>query len=322
LEQRHAALRGGVKSTRQKGMPTVLFDLTDLRLFIQIAELKSLTRAAERAHLSLAAASNRVKEMESRFGVRLLYRESKGVRLAPAGETLLQHAQQFMQQVERLKSDMQQYNNGIKGHIRIFANTTAVTEFMPEVLGEFLAKHPQVNVALEERLNHDIVRGVQEGTADIGIVAGEIVGPGLEVLNFSTDRLVLATALDHPLAKAGSVAFADTLAYDHIGLHEGSTLQHFLNRIVTEQGQQLKLRIQVRSFEAMCRMIESHVGIGVLPQSAAQRLGKSMKIALVELREPWAVRERSVVVQQLAALPQYARELVDVICGKPVDAGS
>jgi DNA-binding transcriptional LysR family regulator len=299
----------------------VLFDLTDLRLFIQIAELKSLTRAAERAHLSLAAASNRVKELESRFGVRLLYRESKGVRLAPAGETLLQHAQQFMQQVERLKIDMQQYNNGIKGHIRIFANTTAVTEFMPEVLGAFLATHPQVNVALEERLNHDILRGVQEGTADIGIVAGEVVSQGLEVLNFSTDRLVLATALDHPLAKAGSVAFADTLEYDHIGLHEGSTLQHFLNRIVTEQGQQLKLRIQVRSFEAMCRMIEAGVGIGVLPQSAAQRLGKSMKIALLELSEPWAVRERSVVVQQLSALPQYARELVDVICGKPADAG-
>lgn len=295
----------------------MLFDLTDLRLFIQISELKSLTRAAESTHLSLAATSSRVKELESRFGVRLLYRENKGVRLSPAGETLLQHAQQFMQQVERLKSDMQQYNNGIKGHIRIFANTTAVTEFMPEVLGEFLARHPQVNVALEERLNHDIVRGVQEGTADIGIVAGEIVGQGLEVLNFSTDRLVLATALDHPLAQAGSVAFADTLEYDHIGLHEGSTLQHFLNRIVSEHGQQLKLRIQVRSFEAMCRMIESHVGIGVLPQSAAQRLGKSMKIALLELSEPWAVRERSVVVQQLKMLPQYARELVDVICGRP-----
>src|SRR3569833_3180826 len=122
----------------------MLFDLTDLRLFIRIAELKSLTRAAERMHMSLAAASSRVKELEARFGVRLPYRENKGVQLSPAGETLLAHAQQFMQQVERLKSDMQQYNTGIKGHIRIFANTTAVTEFMPEVLAAYLAGHPQV----------------------------------------------------------------------------------------------------------------------------------------------------------------------------------
>jgi DNA-binding transcriptional LysR family regulator len=291
----------------------MLFDLTDLRLFIFVAELKSLTRAAERMHLSLAAASNRIKELEARFGMRLLYRENKGVSLSPAGETLLGHAQRFMQQVELLKSDMQQYNNGIKGHIRIFANTTAVTEFMPQVLGAFLASHPQVNVALEERLNHDIVRGVQEGTADIGVAAGAVQGQGLKIINFSTDRLVLATALDHPLANAGSISFAETLEHAHIGLHEGSTLLHFLTRVVSDRGQRLNLRIQVRGFDAMCRMVEANVGIGVLPQSAARRHSRSMKLALVELTDEWAVRERSIVVQDLEVLPAYAQELVEMI---------
>lgn len=299
----------------------MLFDLTDLRLFIFVAELKSLTRAAERMHLSLAASSNRIKELESRFGMRLLYRENKGVMLSPAGETLLAHAQLFMQQLERLKSDMQQYNNGIKGHIRIFANTTAVTEFMPQVLGTFLAAHPQVNVALEERLNHDIVRGVQEGTADIGVAAGPVQGQGLEIINFSTDRLVLATALNHPLAKAGSVSFAQTLEYAHVGLHEGSTLQHFLNRVVSDSGEHLNLRIQVRGFDAMCRMVETNVGIGILPQSAALRHSLSMKLALVELSDPWAVRERSVIVQKLEGLPAYARELVELIRSSQKPAG-
>jgi DNA-binding transcriptional LysR family regulator len=291
----------------------MLFDLTDLRLFIFVAELKSLTKAAERMHLSLPAGSNRMKELEARFGMRLLYRENKGVMLSPAGETLLLHAQQFMQQVERLKSDMQQYNNGIKGHIRIFANTTAVTEFMPQVLGSFLASHPHVNVALEERLNHDIIRGVQDGTADIGVAAGPVQGQGLEIINFSTDRLVLATALDHPLATAGSISFVETLAYPHIGLHEGSTLLHFLNQVVNDSGERLQLRIQVRGFDAMCRMVEANVGIGILPQSAARRHSQSMKLALVELTDLWAVRERSVVVQKLEGLPVYARELVELI---------
>ncbi|MBP0599545.1 LysR family transcriptional regulator [Herbaspirillum sp. LeCh32-8] len=291
----------------------MLFDLTDLRLFILIAELNSLTRSAERMNLSLAATSNRIKELETRFGTRLLYRESKGVQLTPAGQTLLHHAQQFMQQVEHLKSDMQQYNNGIKGYIRIFANTTAVTEFMPEILGKFLASHPQVNVALEERLNHDIMRGIQEGTADIGIVAGPVQGDGLEVLNFSTDRLVLATALEHPLAGAGTLPFIDTLEYEHVGLHEGSTLHHFLSKIVTENGQRLKLRIQVRSFEAMCRMIETNVGIGIVPLSAALRHQQTMQLAIVELSEPWSVRERSMVFQNFDTLSPHARNLVDFI---------
>jgi DNA-binding transcriptional LysR family regulator len=233
--------------------------------------------------------------------------------LSPAGETLLVHAQQFMQQVERLKSDMQEYNNGMKGHIRIFANTTAVTEFMPQVLGSFMTANPQINVALEERLNHDIIRGVQEGTADIGVAAGPVQGQGLEIINFSTDRLVLATARSHPLAKAGPISFAQTLEYPHIGLHEGSTLQHFLNRVVADSGERLNLRIQVRGFEAMCRMVETNVGIGILPQSAALRHSRSMELALVELTDPWAVRERSVIVQKLESLPKYARELVELI---------
>jgi DNA-binding transcriptional LysR family regulator len=292
---------------------TMLFDLTDLRLFIYIAELKSLTRSAERIHLSLAAASSRIKELEARFGMRLIYRENKGIRLSPAGETLLSHAQQFMQQVERLNSDMQQYNNGIKGHIRIFANTTAVTEFMPEVLGTFLAKYPHVNVALEERLNRDILRAIQEGAADIGIVAGTVHSQGVELINFSTDRLVLATALRHPLAAAGRITFAETFEYEHIGLYEGSTLQHFLNQIVTDSGTTLRLRIQVRSFEAMCRLVEANVGVAVLPQSAALRHSRTMRLAIVELDEPWAIRERSIAVQNLNALPHYARELVDCI---------
>jgi DNA-binding transcriptional LysR family regulator len=306
----------------------MLFDLTDLRLFMFIAELKSLTRAAEAMHLSLPAASSRAKELEARFGTRLLYRESRGVQLSPAGATLLAHAQQLMQQVERLRADMQQYNNGIKGHIRIFANTTAVTEFMPQVLGAFLASHPHVNVALEERLNHDIVRGIQDGTADIGVAAGPVQGQGLEIINFSTDRLVLATACDHPLAGAGTVSFAETLDHAHIGLHEGSTLQHFLNRVVLDAGEKFNLRIQVRGFDAMCRMVEANVGIGVLPQSAASRHSQSMRLALVELSDPWAVRERSVVVQKLCSLPHYAQELVRLICadqgmpgtGDPVSA--
>jgi DNA-binding transcriptional LysR family regulator len=295
----------------------MLFDQTDLRLFMYIAEFKSLTRSAERAHMSLAAASSRIKNLEMRFGTRLLYRESKGVRLSPAGETLLHHARQVMKEVERMKSQMCQYNNELKGHIRIFANTTAVTEFMPAVLGTFLASHPQVNVALEERLNQDIMRGILDGAADMGIVAGVTQANGLELINFSTDRLVLATALDHPLAQSASITFAETLEYPHVGLHEGSTLQHFLDRIVVEGNRPLNLRIQVRGFEAMCRMVENNVGISIVPLSAALRHSKSMRLALVSLSEPWAVRERSVVVQQFEILPQHTRDLIDMICRSP-----
>ena len=216
-----------------------------------------------------------------------------------------------MRQVDYLKSEFTEYGTDAAGHIRIFANTTAVTEFLPEVLAGFLAERPGVTVDLQERLSRDIVRGVLDGAADLGIIAGPVQAPGLQVLHFSTDRLVLAVPLGHALAQRQSVSFADTLAYQHIGLHEGSTLLSFLREQVEKLGGNLALRIQVSSFEAICRMIEGGVGIGIIPESAARRHSRTMQLAILQLDEAWAVRERSMLVRELDALPGSVRALID-----------
>lgn len=287
------------------------FDLPDLRLFIHIAESPSLTQGARKAFLSPAAASARIKALESQLGSRLLYRDSRGVELTPAGQRLLQHARLIMRQVDYLKSEFTEYGTDAAGHIRIFANTTAVTEFLPEVLAGFLAERPGVTVDLQERLSRDIVRGVLDGAADLGIIAGPVQAPGLQVLHFSTDRLVLAVPLGHALAQRLSVSFADTLAYQHIGLHEGSTLLSFLREQVEHLGGSLALRIQVSSFEAICRMIEGGVGIGIIPESAARRHSRTMQLAILQLDEAWALRERSMLVRELDALPGSVRALIE-----------
>ncbi len=286
------------------------FDLADLRLFIHIAESPSLTQGARRAHLSPAAASARIKALEAQFDSRLLYRDSRGVELTPAGQKLLQHARLIMRQVDYLKSEFTEYGTDSAGHIRIFANTTAVTEFLPEVLAGFLAERPGVTVDLQERLSRDIVRGVLDGSTDMGIIAGPVQAEGLQVLHFSTDRLLLAVPVGHPLAGETQVTLRQTLAYQHIGLHEGSTLLTFLRDQVEKLGGQLSLRIQVSSFEAVCRMIEAGVGIGIIPESAARRHSRTMQLALVTLDEPWAVRERSILVRELDALPGSVRALI------------
>ncbi|PZP26806.1 MULTISPECIES: LysR family transcriptional regulator [Pseudomonas] len=286
------------------------FDLADLRLFIHIAESPSLTQGARRAFLSPAAASARIKALEGQLGSRLLYRDSRGVELTPAGERLLQHARLIMRQVDYLKSEFASNGTETAGHIRIYANTTAVTEFLPEVLARFLAERPAVTVDLQEKLSRDIVRGVLDGAADLGIIAGPVEATGLQVLHFSTDHLVLAVPLGHPLASEQRVTLRQTLAYQHIGLHDGSTLLSFLRDHVERLGETLSLRIQMSSFEAICRMVEAGVGIGIIPESAARRHSRTMQLATVELDEPWAMRERSILVRELEALPGSVRALI------------
>ncbi|MDM9557795.1 MULTISPECIES: LysR family transcriptional regulator [Bordetella] len=289
------------------------FDLTDLQLIVHIGDWHSLTRAAEKTHLSLPAASTRIKNLEEHFGTQLLYRTSQGVTLTPAGEALTRHARTVMRQVEQLRGDMQEFARGVKGHVRVLANTTAMTEFMPAVLGRFLAAHPDVNVELRERLSYLIVRAVAEGSADLGIVAGHTTDQNLQFIPYRKDRLVLVTAAGHPLARESAVAFADTLSNDYVGLSEWSAIHPFLVQAAAALGRTFKFRVEVGNFEAVCRMIETGVGIGVIPESVAARYARALQVAIVPLVDDWALRKLQICVRDLDALPAFARELVDML---------
>lgn len=303
-------------------MQNLFFDLVDLRLFVNIAQANSLTRGAQRSYLSLAAASMRIKNLEDALGTKLLYRASQGVTLAPAGEAMFQNALQILQQTERLRGDLLEYAQGVKGHIRLFANTTAITEFLPPALGAYLADHPQIDVDLEERPSHDIVRAVSEGAADIGIVAGAVRTDELTVLPYHKDRLVLAVARGHPLAGRERIAFEESLDYDFVSRHSGSAIHAFIHQIVTDMGATIPIRIKVSSFDALCRMVEANVGIGVLQESAARRHMRTMDIEIVELSDAWAEREMKICIREPAALPAFAEELVRHLVATVPPAGS
>ncbi|HCL52371.1 MAG TPA: LysR family transcriptional regulator, partial [Pseudomonas sp.] len=216
-------------------------------------------------------------------------------------------------QVDYLKAEFTQLGGDSAGHIRIFANTTAVTEFLPEVLAGFLAQRPGVTVDLQERLSRDIVRGVLDGSTDMGIIAGPVEASGLQVMHFSTDRLVLIVPAGHELANRRQVTLKQTLAYQHIGLHDGSTLLTFLRDQVERMGETLALRIQLSGFEAICRMVEAGVGIGIIPESSASRHSHTMNLVTIALDEPWAERERSILVRELEALPGTVRALIKTL---------
>ncbi|HEU0200125.1 MAG TPA: LysR substrate-binding domain-containing protein [Burkholderiaceae bacterium] len=289
------------------------FDLVDLRLMINVAEANSITGGADRSCISLPAASSRIKHLEEMVGAKLLYRESQGVTLTPPGQALVQHARLVFNQLEQLRGELQEYAQGVKGHLRVAASTTAMTEFLPDVLRRYLGTHPDVNIDLREKLSPDIVRSVSDGTVDLGIISGEVRTEDLEVQPYRKDRLVVAMPPAHPLAAHDAVAFSATLAYDYVGLHEASAIHAFLNQKAREAHRVIRLRIQVGNFEAACRMIEANVGLGVLPESAAQRYANSMAIRVVPLTDEWSLRHLHVCMRSRALLPAFAAELLDLL---------
>src|SRR6202047_1715191 len=226
------------------------FDLSDLRLFRHVVEAGSITAGAARANLALAAASTRIRNMEEALGAALLVRGRQGIAPTQAGRTLLQHARTILRQAERLREDLGAYAGGQAGQIRVLSNTNALTEFLPEALSSFLSTHPNVSVDLEERLSDEIVGLIAEGVADLGIVAATVDASALATYPLRRDRFVLVVACDHPLASRAKVDFDELLDHDFVGLDRASALQRFLTSKAVRIGRPLRLRVQLRSFDA------------------------------------------------------------------------
>ena len=287
------------------------FDLADLSLFRHVVEAGSITHGAERANLALASASTRIRNMEEALGAPLLLRRRQGIAPTPAGRTLLQHARAILRQAERLREDLGAYAGGFAGQVKVLSNTNAITEFLPETLSSFLAGHPNVSIDLEERLSDEIVGLIAEGVGDIGIVAGTVDAGGLTTYPFRSDRFVLVVARDHALAQRQKIGFPEVLDYDFVGLDRASALQRFLADKAARIGRPLRLRVQLRSFDAVCRLVESNVGVGIVPETTARWATRTMAIKTVDLADPWALRDLTICVRDFEALPPYARQLVE-----------
>ena len=303
------------KALALENEPQLRFDLTDLRLFCDVVDSGAITRGAERSALALAAASTRIRNMEAALGAPLLTRSRQGVEPTPAGRMLLKHARVMLDQAARMREDLSAYAGGRSGQVKLLANTNALTEFLPEALSAFLAAHPHVSVDLEERLSDEIVGLIAEGVGDVGVVAGTVEVGALQAFPFRSDRFVVVTAPGHPLAARRFVAFAEVLDFDFVGLERSSSLQRFLTAKAAREGRPLKLRVQLRSFDAVCRLVEAGVGVGVVPQTTARRAAKAASLAVIDLADDWAVRDLKIVVRALDDLRPYARELVDSLRG-------
>ena len=279
-------------------------DFVTLRLFCAVAQSGSITQGARHCHLALSAASRRLSDFEAAAGAQLLERSARGVVLTAAGRLALQHAARLFQGFELFSNELSEHASGARGHVRLWANMSALVQFLPATLADFMARSPGTRVEVEEQLSGDIARAVQDGLADLGICAAGVPGRGLDLTPFRRDRLVVVAPADHALAARDATDFRRCLAYDFVGLNRGSSLLDTLARAAQDAGLPLRLRIQVRSFDAMCEMIAAGLGIGVLPLGACERRLGPWGLTALRLEEGWA--ERQLLIAASAERPLSA----------------
>ena len=287
------------------------FDLVDLRLFLHIADAHSITHGARRANLALASASERIRGMEKMLGVALLVRDRRGVFLSSAGQCLLEHARLIVQQVERMRGDLACYARGLSGTVSLLSNTAAISEHLPRVLASFLADHPTLNVDVEERESTDIAEAIASGAADVGIASEAAVSEALQTIAFRNDQLVVVMPRGDSLSRSRRLRLIDIVEREFVTLPRDSALQRHLAGHAARLGVIMKVRARVHGFDAVCRMVETGVGIAIVPEAAAKRSKRSLRIDAVRLQDPWANRRLAICVRNLHSLPVGARQLVD-----------
>jgi DNA-binding transcriptional LysR family regulator len=289
------------------------FDLTDLRLYLNILDSGNITAGAARSHLSLAAASARIRAMESSSGIVFLERGRRGVSPTPAGKALAQHARLLLQQAERLQQDLAEYANGVKGQVRLLCNTTAITEYLPELLADFLRSHPNLDIDLQELPSARITHALRQGAADLGIITDAVDTDALQTRPFRDDPLVLIMPRDHPLAQSGSVSFTDSLHHDYVGLNANNALAVYLEEQALHAGLRMQIRIRADGFDGVMRMVARGAGLAIVPLAAVERWPNEKSFKSLVLQEPWARRKLLLCARDFAALPGYAKALLHAL---------
>ncbi|MDB5851103.1 MAG: LysR family transcriptional regulator [Rhodoferax sp.] len=286
-------------------------DPVSLRLFVAVMEDGTIAGASAREHIAPSAASRRLSELETALRVELFKRSNKGVEPTAAAFALLNMARGVLNDMDGIATQMRDYASGTRGHVRVVANISAISQFLPRELQSFLALHPQVDVRLQELISTAVAHAVAENAADVGILNAGNYGDKVTLLPYHTDELVLVVPAGHLLARRKSARLAEVLGEDFVGMHPGSAINNQLTRAAADAGLPLKLRMQVSSYDALCQMVVAGLGVGVLPRGSAALYRGALAIRVVTLTEPWAMRQLALCVRADDSLSSVGRLLVE-----------
>ena len=287
-------------------------DPFDLHLFATVMAHGTITATASAVNLSLAAASARLKALESATGTRLLDRSKRGAVPTDAGRALARHANRVLAELESLHVEMASFGHGLRGTVRLLCNTAAIAEALPRAIGRFLMANPDLDVDVQELPSEAVIDALRRGTADLGVVADYVDTSGLSVRTWMDDRLVVLLPGRWPMGRRRSLAFSELLEYPLVGLARDSGLSRFLAAQASRSGRVPRHRVRLGSFDAIAQVVATGVGAAVMPASAASRYGQA-GARIVALSDAWAHRKLLICMTSAGGQLTTVRALADAL---------
>ncbi len=285
-------------------------DLVSLRIFVAAAEENNLARAAEREHIALSAASRRISDFEARAGVQLFERRDRGMLLTLAGQHLLEQLRDVFGLFDKIAFDLDEVRGGGRGHVRVHAHMSAMANALPELIASFLGGHPAIDIELMEQTSVEAIHAVQTGSADIGVISGNMLASDLAIRPWRQDELVVVLPPAHPLGQRPRIGLAELLDEPFVAMQPGSALVALYRAHAKSLGRELRERAHATSFESVRRLVSVGLGVSILPLSAATPSASSAFL-IRPLDEPWASRSMVLCTRDPSRLSGAARLVLD-----------
>ena len=287
--------------------------IESLKLFCDLAETASFTKAAKINGVTQSAVSQQISSLETKFDAVLIERSKKKFSLTKEGNTLYKYSKQIIQTYDELRHKIQEIQNVVTGSIKVVTIYSIGLHELPPYLKKFLKKHPTVNVSVEYRRATQLYEDIVTGMADIGLVAYPQKDPRLQVTSLAEDMLVLICHPDHPLAQQPKVKLSEIASHKFIAFEPDIPTRRAIDKILRDRNVEVDHAMEFDNIETVKRAVEIDAGISIVPRSpVAQEVAKKT-IAMVEIEDEKFYRPLAAVHKKSKVLSPAMKEFLKLL---------
>lgn len=287
-----------------------------LRMFCDLATLRSFSKTADKHLVSQSAVSQQVAQLEIEHKCQLLNRQKRPLELTAAGELFYRAARDIVDRYDQLSSEMNSLKSAAQSRINVGAIYSIGMHSLPEYIKRFMVKRPSVNVHVAYFISEKIYELVLAGELDIGLVAVPRRDKRLEVYEFENEPLVLACSAKHPLAKQSQIDIHKLQLERFIGFEEGVPTRDWIDGIFQRYNVVIMPTMEFDNIETVKRAVEINSGVSILPRTALSQELAAGTIKAIEFSNERFVRPTGILVRKDRVISQETRYLIELLRGK------
>ena len=287
--------------------------IESLKMFCDLAETKSFTKAAQINGVTQSAVSQQISSLETKFAAALIERSKKKFTLTKEGETLYKYSNQIVQSYDELRHKIQEIQNVVTGAIKVVTIYSIGLHELPPYLKKFLKKHPTVNVSVEYRRATQLYEDIISGMADIGLVAYPQKDPRLQVTSLAEDMLVLICHPEHPLAQKPRVKLSEIVSHKFIAFEPDIPTRRAIDKILRDRNVEVDHAMEFDNIETVKRAVEIDAGISIVPRSPVSQEVAKKTIAMVEIEDEQFYRPLAAVHKKNKVLSPAMKEFLALL---------